>query len=126
MYKQDELLKNAVEKLSPQPMEAAIVRLDGLVIDQYLLNSVDDGEKDRFVRMSTVMAALGERISAELELKTFEETIVRGSQGIVIALGKEEWILMAKFTTIASLDDTLTQLRKAADTLNKTIQIPYD
>jgi predicted regulator of Ras-like GTPase activity (Roadblock/LC7/MglB family) len=115
--KWDELINTALKNLSPRPKEAAIISIGGLQRAIYIEGNYSPEEQEirqyesRVAGMSAAMLSLGERISAELSLSTFQETIIYGSDGVAILVSREEWVLATKFKSIDSLDDILFQLR---------------
>ena len=121
--RRDEILHNAVTKLSPQPMAAAIITIDGLSIAAYPIYGDNDirREEDRVSGMSAAMLSLGERISDVLLLGQMRETIIRGDDGIVIQLNSGEWVLTAKFKGIVALDSVLSQLQVAIKEIDKLL-----
>jgi predicted regulator of Ras-like GTPase activity (Roadblock/LC7/MglB family) len=114
-----DLLQKIVETLSPQPTMIQIMSIDGLTMAYHPENPasfIEENGAEANMSMATMwLLSLGERISDVSALGSLRETVVCGSDGILIVIPiNDSCLLSAKYKPLPSLDDLLSQLRDAA------------
>jgi predicted regulator of Ras-like GTPase activity (Roadblock/LC7/MglB family) len=114
MYKKDywDALKAMVDNLSPRPLEATLVSVDGLFIWHHPRYLNEHEERYKLDALTAAMLSLGERIVSELRNGTWSEIVVRGTNGIIISMEVDkESVFSARFALPVSLDSIRSQLK---------------
>jgi predicted regulator of Ras-like GTPase activity (Roadblock/LC7/MglB family) len=113
--RQADFLRNTLRDISPHPKAAMFLHVDGLHTASYGFFEPKDAE-NRPAAMTAAMADLCERISSELGNGAFRETVIYGSDGIlVLMLIGEENVLCTVYDSIPSWDKLRPQLQTAIE-----------
>jgi predicted regulator of Ras-like GTPase activity (Roadblock/LC7/MglB family) len=104
MSKHDEMLQNAMKKLSPHAIEAAIVSIGGLSMASYSMYGDEEirHHENRTSGMSAAGLSFSERICNVLSNSEVRETIIIGTNGVFIIVSNDSWVLGAKVPTLSS------------------------
>ncbi len=117
--REDQILCDAIMKVSPQPRWAVVVGADGILHGSFNLTNIKD---NRSAEMVSTLLAHSARLTSELQNGFLRETLTVGTTGafLIVAVG-EEMILAANFDPISSWDDLRQQLHEAAQEIERVL-----